>query len=368
MSGSGASTGVRPKDVWTVVWVLLVTAIALYLLYEVRRILIWLVIAIFFAAVLAPAVALLERRGFRRGVAVTVVALALLLVLGGVAYALVRPLVSQSIDFAQDLPATVDRIRQAPIVRQTLERFNIESRIEQVSTDLPNQLVGLSGPLLSAFRTAGELIVGLITILVMTVFLLLYGPQFVRTGLDLVPDAERRQRLERVGGESLRAVSGWVAGNIVTSVIAAVAALIVFLILGMPYGLLLALWVGIADLIPLVGATLGAIPAIIVGFTVSIPAGIIVTVFFIAYQQFENHVLQPAIYGRTIKLNPFLVLVAVLLGVELAGFIGALLALPVAGIVQIVVIEALEHRGGRLVTASDRSPGSEAAHDRSASP
>jgi predicted PurR-regulated permease PerM len=368
MSGSGASTGVRPKDVWTVVWVLLATAIALYLLYEVRRILIWLVIAVFFAAVLAPAVALLERRGFRRGVAVTVVALALLLVLGGVAYALVRPLVSQSIDFAQDLPETVDRIRQAPIVRQTLERFNIESRIEQVSTDLPNQLVGLSGPLLSAFRTAGELIVGLITILVMTVFLLLYGPQFVRTGLDLVPDAERRQRLERVGGESLRAVSGWVAGNIVTSVIAAVAALIVFLILDMPYGLLLALWVGIADLIPLVGATLGAIPAIIVGFTVSIPAGIIVTVFFIAYQQFENHVLQPAIYGRTIKLNPFLVLVAVLLGVELAGFIGALLALPVAGIVQIVVIEALEHRDGRLVTASDRSPGSEAAHDRSASP
>jgi predicted PurR-regulated permease PerM len=202
----------------------------------------------------------------------------------------------------------------------------------------------------------------------MTVFLLLYGPRFVRTGLDLLPDAQRRQRLERVGGESLRAVSGWVAGNIVTSVIAAVAALIVFLILGMPYGLLLALWVGIADLIPLVGATLGAIPAIIVGFTVSIPAGIIVTVFFIAYQQFENHVLQPAIYGRTIKLNPFLVLVAVLLGVELAGFIGALLALPVAGIVQIVVIEALEHRGGRLVTATDRSPGSEAAHDRSASP
>jgi predicted PurR-regulated permease PerM len=109
--------------------------------------------------------------------------------------------------------------------------------------------------------------------------------------------------------------------------------------MGLPYAFLLALWVGIADLIPLVGATLGALPAIIVGFLHSTPAGIVMVVFFVVYQQFENHLLQPIVYGRTIRLNPFLVLLAVIVGVELAGFLGALLALPVAGVIQVVIEE-----------------------------
>ena len=142
----------------------------------------------------------------------------------------------------------------------------------------------------------------------------------------------------------MAAVSGWVIGNVLTSLVAGVAALVVFVSLGMPYATLLALWVAVADLIPLAGATLGAIPAIVVGFLVSPLAGIVVTIFFVLYQQLENHVLQPAVYGRTIRLNPFFVLLAILVGIELAGFVGALLALPVAGIVQIVVLDVLETR------------------------
>ncbi len=340
--------GVRPRDVWTVVWVVLLVAGGLFVLYEIRRILVWLLVAGFLAAVLSPAVSILERRGLRRGVAVAAVTIGLVLIVGALLYVFVRPLAAQSIEFAQDLPETVDRIQRAPLVRQALERFNIEQRVDQASPELPQRLLGLSGPLVSAFASVAAFLVALISVVVLAVFLLIYGPQFVDAGLALVGERAKRERLRRLGGRSLQAVSGWVAGNVVTSIVAGIATTVVLLIAGVPYGVLLGLWVAFADLIPLVGATLGAIPAVIIAFTVSIPVGIAVIIFFVLYQQFENHVLQPAVYGKTIKLNPFLVLLAVLVGVELAGFLGALLALPVAGIIQIVVIDVLHERRGDI--------------------
>jgi predicted PurR-regulated permease PerM len=340
--------GVRPRDVWTVVWVVLVVAAGVFVLYEIRRILVWLLVAGFVAAVLSPAVSILERRGFRRGLAVAAVTIGLVLIIGALLYVFVRPLVSQSIEFAQNLPETVDRIQRAPLVRQALERFHLEQRVEQASPELPQRLLGLSGPLVSAFASVAAFLVALISVVVLAVFLLIYGPQFAATGLALVGERVKQERLRRLGGRSLQAVSGWVAGNVLTSIVAGIATTVVLLLTGVPYGGLLGLWVAFADLIPLVGATLGAIPAIIIAFTVSIPVGIAVVIFFVVYQQFENHVLQPAVYGKTIKLNPFLVLLAVLVGVELAGFLGALLALPVAGIIQIVVLDVLDERGRAL--------------------
>ena len=346
MSDAHPSTGrLQPRDVWTVLWVTVLFAAGLLILYEIRRILLWLFIALFVAAVIGPAVSFLVRRGWRRGLAIGAVVVILTLLAGGAGYVLVRPLVTQSIEFAEDLPENLDRLQRAPIVRQTLDRFNVEDRLEQVSADLPDRLLGFSGPLFSIFKTIGEAIIALVSIAVMTVFLLLYGPQFAETALRLIPDGRLRRRVDSLGVKSLGAVSGWVLGNVLTSVVAGVAALVLFVSLGLPYATLLALWVAIADLIPLAGATLGAIPAIVVGFLVSPLVGIVVTVFFILYQQLENHVLQPAVYGRTIKLNPFLVLLAILVGIELAGFVGALLALPVAGIIQIVVLDVLETNG-----------------------
>jgi predicted PurR-regulated permease PerM len=318
------------------------------ILWQAHRILFWVAIAIFFAVVLNRPVRFLIGRGLRRGVAVLVVVLTLFLVVGALGYAFVRPLGTQAVEFATNLPETVDRIRNAPGVRDVLHRLHIENRVEQVSRDLPNRLLGLTGPVLSAFRTIGEVLVATLTIFVMTVFLLLYGPGFAEVGLELIKDPERKARVERVGERSMQAISGWVAGNLMTSVVAALASLIAFMLLGLPYSVLLALWVGVADLIPLVGAILGAIPAIVIAFMHSMTAGIVVVVFLVAYQQFENHVLAPAVYGRTIQLNPFLVLFAALVGVELAGFVGALLALPVAGTIQIGIGEWIDHRRHRL--------------------
>jgi predicted PurR-regulated permease PerM len=346
---------VSVEDVLVVALVLLAVAASLYVLYEIRRVIVWLLVAGFFATVLAPLVARIEGRGVRRGIAVAIVIVGLTVVLAAVLYAFAKPVVSQAVEFATHLHENVERLKQLPLVRDVVERFNIQGSVGGVSDKLPQELVGFSGPLFAAFATIGQAIVGLISIVVLTIFFLLYGPALVEIVRDAIASRRYRARAERLGRESMQAVSGWVLGNLLTSVVAAAASLVVFAILGLPYAALLALWVGLADLIPLVGATLGALPAIVVAFLHSMTAGIVTVVFFIVYQQFENHVLQPVVYGRTIRLNPFLVLLAVLIGVELAGFLGALLALPVAGIAQ-VALDEFAPKGVRLGTPDDDEP------------
>lgn len=346
---------VAPQDVVVVVAVVLAAAAGVFLLFELKRVVVWLFVSVFFATVLAPAVSWVERWGLRRGLAVAVVSAGLVLVVFLLLFAFARPIVSQSVEFAENLPETVDRVRNAPIVRDLAERFNVQDSVGSVGEQVPQQLVGLSGPILSVFASIGQAIVGLVTIFVMTVFLLLYGPRFVRTGEIAMVPQEHRSRLATIADRSMRAVSGWVAGNIFTSLIAGIVSLVPFLLMRLPYASLLALWVFVADLIPLVGATLGALPAIIVAFLHSVTAGIVITVFFIVYQQIENHALQPLVYGRTISLNPFIVLLAVIIGVELAGFIGALLALPVAGVVQVTIEELASEKLQVIAEAVEES-------------
>jgi hypothetical protein len=132
------------------------------------------------------------------------------------------------------------------------------------------------------------------------------------------------------------------------SVICGGLTFVVLLILGIPFAGLIALFVGLADLVPLVGATLGGAVAVLAGFLHSTTAGIVVLVFFVVYQQLENHLLQPLIFARTVKLNPLAVIVAILLGVELLGVLGALLAIPVAGMIQVILRDVWDHRRGRL--------------------
>ena len=163
--------------------------------------------------------------------------------------------------------------------------------------------------------------VAVLTILVLTVLLLVEAPTMMQRGLAMLPPG-RRDRVARVAADCSRTVSGYVAGNLLISVIAGLVAFVSLTVLGVPFAAPLAVWVAIADLIPLVGATLGAIPSVIVAFLHSVPAGIIVLVVFILYQQFENHVLQVTIMSRTVQLNPLLVLVSVLVGVELFGLRG----------------------------------------------
>jgi predicted PurR-regulated permease PerM len=161
-------------------------------------------------------------------------------------------------------------------------------------------------------------------------------------------------------------VTGYIAGNVAISVICGVLTFAILEIMGVPFALLLALFVAIADLIPLVGATLGAVVAIIAAFIHSVPAGIVAIIFFIVYQQVENHLLQPVVFSRTVKLNPLTVLVAVLVFAQLAGILGALLAIPIASMIQIIARDVWDHRVGRL--NAEPSVGAERAPVEGSSP
>ena len=173
--------------------------------------------------------------------------------------------------------------------------------------------------------------------------MLLEGPAWVERIYGLMP-TEKQPRWRKVGGDIYRTVGGYVTGNLAISFVAAVISTGVLLGLGVPYAVALGLLVGLLDLIPLAGATIAAILVSAVGFTHSTTAGIVLVCFFVVYQQFENHVLQPLVYGRTVQLSPLVVLMAVLIGAELAGIIGALGAIPVAGAIQVIFLDWLEHR------------------------
>jgi predicted PurR-regulated permease PerM len=172
--------------------------------------------------------------------------------------------------------------------------------------------------------------------------------------------AETRPRVRAVSADCAKSITGYLSGNLLISVICGVLTYVVLLVMGVPFAGLIALFVAVADLIPLVGATLGAIVAVVAAAVHSVPALIVVAVFFLLYQQLENHLLQPVILARTVKLNPLTVLIAILVAVELAGVLGAFLAIPVAGMGQVIARDLWDHRRGRPkdepTVGEDRTP------------
>ena len=190
-------------------------------------------------------------------------------------------------------------------------------------------------------------IAGAVTIFVLSYLMVLEGPKMTETTLNLL-SPQHHDRARRVGTDCAKSITGYISGNLLISVICGFLTYIVLKIMGVPFAGLISLFVALVDLIPLVGATLGAVVATIAGFIHSVPAGIVLIIFFVVYQQLENHLLQPVILSRTVKLNPLAVLVAILVFVELAGVLGALLAIPVAGIIQVIIRDVWDHRRGGL--------------------
>jgi predicted PurR-regulated permease PerM len=192
--------------------------------------------------------------------------------------------------------------------------------------------------------------------------MVLQGPKLLTAWVSALPQ-QRQERVRRVAADCAKAVTGYMTGNLVISVIAGTVTYVVLWIMGVPYRGVVALFVGFADLIPLVGATLGAVVAIAVAALHSLPAAIVVLVVFVVYQQLENHVLQPVIMSRTVELSALTVLVSILIGVELFGFLGALLAIPVAGVLHVIGRDLYDGYRGRLkpdpTTGTDQVPVSE---------
>ena len=269
--------------------------------------------------------------------------------LAAMVYAFVKPIAEQASQFSKDLPTYVEDARngKGPI-GDIVKRYDLEEKVRENQPKIQEAVTNFGQNGLDIVRRIFSTIIAGITVMVLTVLILIEAPSLSSGLLSLIPDERLRTRTQRVATDAARAVSGYVFGNLLISLIAGVAAWIMLLILGVPYAATLGLFVAFADLIPLVGATLGAVPTVLFAFLHSVPAGIATIVFFVVYQQFENHVLQVTIMSRTVRLNPLAVLVSVLMGVELFGFLGALLAIPAGGIIQVIARDIYDERRGRL--------------------
>jgi predicted PurR-regulated permease PerM len=337
------------RTIWATIGSVVAAAALILVAREMTRVLAWMVIAAFLAFVLDPAVAVLCRRlHLSRLVAAAIVYVVGFAVIVGLGYAFIHPLIDQGQEIADDLPRLVEDARagRGPI-GELVTRFDLERRVAEQQEELQSSVNRLGSQSVHVLGVIGNALAGLVSVLVLSFLMLLEGPRILAALTAMLPDSHR-DRVVVVARDCNRTVTGYMAGNLVISVIAGVAAYIFLWITGVPFKGLLALWVGIADLIPLLGATLGAVVVVIVAFLHSPVAGIAAIAFFIVYQQVENHLLQPVIQARTVKLSPLTVLVSVLIGVELAGILGALLAIPAAGIASVIVRDLWANRGPRL--------------------
>ena len=268
-----------------------------------------------------------------------------IVVIAAIGATFIPKLIDEVNGFVQALPNYVHDLTHGRGRLGFLERkYHVVEKVrEQVQNGGAKKVLGLSGAALTITKSIITIIAATVTIVFLTFFMLLEGRDWVERVYSLLPE-ESQPRWRRVGGEIYRTIGGYVTGNIVISLIAGASITIVLLIMGVPYAVALGLIVAFLDLIPLAGATVAGIIVALVAFLHSVPAGIVVVVFFIVYQQVENHFLQPVIYGRTVQLSPLAVLVSVLVGAELAGILGALAAIPVAGSLQVIVRDLLAHR------------------------
>jgi predicted PurR-regulated permease PerM len=351
----------RPRAIFVVLGIALAVAFFLEVIWLARGVITWILIAVFLALALNPAVEWFQRHGVRsRGLAVGLTFLLTIAAIGAIGATIIPTLINQVNDFVDNIPRYVDDLTSGRGRLGFLEtKYHVTERVRAaVQEGGAARILGLSGAALSVTKSIITAIVAIVTITFMTFFMLLEGPAWVERLYSLLHE-ESQARWQAVGRDIYRTVGGYVTGNLLISLVAGVSSGIVLFATGTPYSVALGLLVGILDLIPLAGATLAGILITTVAFLHSVTAGIVVLIFFVVYQQLENHVLQPTIYGRTVQLSPLAVLIAVLIGAEIAGVLGALAAIPVAGSIQVVLLDWWRHR--RRVEL----PGQESAPDTS---
>ena len=325
------------------------TVLVLLALRAVGRVLVWIVVAAFFAIALYPVVNWTSDRVTRgrRSAATLLVFVLVLVLVGGLITAFAVPLAQEGAGFAKDLPKVVDEAQagRGP-VGNLLERAHVMSYVQDNEHRINGFVSGLTTPAMSVLQGVATGVVGVLMIFVLAYLMVLEGPLVVDGILNLLAP-ERRERVRAVGADCARSITGYLSGNLLISVICGVLTFTVLMAMGVPFAALIALFVALMDLIPLIGATIGAIVAVGAAGLHSVPALVVVLIFVVVYQLVENHLLQPLIFARTVKLNPLTVLIAILVAVELAGILGAFLAIPIAGMVQVIARDVWDHRRGR---------------------
>jgi predicted PurR-regulated permease PerM len=349
--------GASPSQVARTVVIALLTAVvvlgALFLLWQVRTFIGWFVVALFLAVALDPAVNWLQRRHrlIKRPLAIVLAYLgviAVVLFMVGI----FLPLLVDQINGLVDFVTAAANAPEGPTqyVKGLAQQYGFGGVFERFSDQLKGLRDELGELVRNVFSSTGAIAIGaagflaaLATILTLTFFLLVGSERYLNAGVGLFSEAHR-PLLRRLLTQSAGAVSGYITGNLAISAICGVTTFVVLLVLGMPYAAPLALLVAVLDLIPLVGATLGGVLLVVVGLFVEPWKAAVLLVFVLVYQQVESNILQPMVYSQAVQLNGLVILIALLVGGQLLGIAGALLAIPVAEIIRIVVTELLAHR------------------------
>lgn len=347
-----ADGGPTNAAVLRVVLLLLGLAAVLWILWLSRGVLIWLGIAIFLATAINPAVSRVNE-GLRlpRPLSIALVYLAGLGLITLIGAIMVPQVVDAADELSQSIPGYADQVANSSLFRQLDEDYGlveqIEQQVQQVLTDIADP-----GGVLDLAAAIANGLVAFITVAVLTFLLSLYGPRFVEWMREQAPD-HRRGRLAALSASAYQVVAGYVVGAVAVAMVAGAAAWIFLTIVGVPGAPVLAFWCGLLTLVPLVGGTIGGIPYVAVAFFQGVAIGIAALVFLLVYQQVENNLIQPMIQRRAVNLNPLWVILAVLVGAQLLGIVGVLLAIPVAGITQVVIQDLWVHR---QITRSDEPP------------
>src|SRR5689334_8074535 len=294
------------RTILTVLGLIVAVWILIHVVVIARSVIVYVLIAIFLTLAINPLVAWLMRRGIHsRGLASATACLIVLVGIAAIGYAFIPTLIDNVNNFVDAAPGYVHDLTHGRGRLGFLEtKYHVVERLDHyVKHGGAKKLLGLSGAAVSVTKGVLNFIVGAVTVAFLTFFMLLEGPDWMERLYGLL-SPESQPRWRKVGQDIYRQIGGYVTGNLAISLIAGALATFVLLILGVPFAVALGLLVGLLDLIPLVGATVAAVVVVAVGFLHSVLAGVVLIVFFVLYQQFENHVLQPVVYNRTVALSP----------------------------------------------------------------
>jgi predicted PurR-regulated permease PerM len=347
--------GPSVRAVLRAVLVVVGAVLTLYLIYLLRKPLTWIFIAAFIAIALSGPISLLELR-MRRGAAIAIVYVALILTPFALIGLLVPPIVTQANNLVHNLPdyaqEVTDFVNKNDQLRKLQEDYDITGKLEEQAQKLPGRLGDAAGVLSDIGLGIVNSIFAGVTILVLSIFMAGSGRRFLDAWAHRYPP-EREAWIHRLFGRIGNAIGNYVAGALLQATVAGVTSWIMLMILGVQYALPLSVIVFLLDLVPLVGATLGALIVGIVTVFSDFPIDTIIwSIYAIVYQQVENSVIQPRIQARAVQLDPLVVLISVLFGSTLFGVLGALLAIPVAASIQITLREYLTLRRLAIVPST----------------
>jgi predicted PurR-regulated permease PerM len=361
------------RAILVAVAVVVATYLAGKLVYRLRDVILLIVVAGFVALILNPLVLAVQRwinpgRKAapdkplpRRGWAVAVVTLLGLLVFTGLAVAFGYPLANAITHLADKLPGYVTSAEHGTgWIGHLVRKYHVQKWVNSNAPKLISFGQGLAKPALTLGKGALSLIISMLTIFILVLLLLLEATKMRRAILGMMAP-ERAQRYSRMAREVNRSVTGYMLGNFLTSIIAGLVVFVTLMIVGVPFPVLWALWVALVDFLPMIGGALAGIPTILFAFTHSTTAGVVTLVVFLVYTQVENHILNPVIMSRTVRVNPLLVLLSILVGASLGSWIGgvfgafvaALLAIPAAGALQVLTRELWQETGPMELAEAD---------------